>query len=93
LIRYFGLYSSKSKGKWQEWDHVANHAPDGWREQNGLEKLEYDGGIHETCNVDDVSHKQSQASWARLIAKIYEIDLPYMDVPMPAVTGGEGAGL
>ena len=42
---------------------------------------------------DNNAYKKSKESWARLIAKIYEIDLLYMDVPMPAVTGGEGAGL
>ena len=26
------------------------------------------------CGVDALSHKKSKASWARLIAKIYEID-------------------
>ena len=58
LIRYFGIYSSKSRGKWQNWDHVAKHAPDGWRAQNGLEKLEDDGEIDDTCDVNDVSHKR-----------------------------------
>ncbi|MDY6970681.1 MAG: transposase [Spirochaetota bacterium] len=75
LIRYFGFYSSKSRGKWQEWDHVKKHAPLGWREQNGLEKeLEDNDELDDTCDVDDVSHKKSKASWARLIVKIYEVD-------------------
>jgi len=74
LIRYYDLYSSKSKGKckWQEWDHVAKHAPNGWREQNGLEILKDDSENDHVRSADDVSHNQSQASWARLIARIYE---------------------
>ncbi|HOS45638.1 MAG TPA: transposase [Paludibacter sp.] len=36
LIRYFDLYSSKSRGKWKDWDHVSKLAPDGWKEQNGI---------------------------------------------------------
>ena len=74
LIRYFGLYSSKSRGKWYDWEHVTKHAPDGWRVQNGLEKQEDDNEIDDIRDVDDVSHKKSKASWARLIAKIYEVD-------------------
>jgi hypothetical protein len=30
LIRYFGLYSSRSRLKWPLWQHVAAHAPLGW---------------------------------------------------------------
>ena len=75
LIRYFGFYSSKSRGKWQEWDHVKKHSPLGWREQNGLEKeLDDNDKLDDPCDVDDTSHKKSKASWARLIAKIYEVD-------------------
>ena len=37
LIRYFDLYSSKSRGKWKDWDHVSKLAPYGWKEQNGIE--------------------------------------------------------
>ncbi len=29
LIQHFGLYSSKSRGKWEDWDHVIKHAPEG----------------------------------------------------------------
>lgn len=74
LIRYFGFYSSKSRGKWYDWEHVTRHAPDGWRVQNGLEEQENHDEIDEICKVDDVSHKKSKACWARLIAKVYEVD-------------------
>ena len=93
LIRYFGLYSSKSRGKWQslfctscaatafghrvqqkDWDHIARLAPLGWKEQNGIEKQEEDDNNNESCNEDNVSSNKNKASWARLIAKIYEVD-------------------
>jgi len=37
LIRYFGLYSSRSRWKWAQWDHVARHAPWGWKQTHGME--------------------------------------------------------
>jgi len=74
LIRYYGLYSSKSRGKWKDWDHVARLAPLGWKEQNGIEKQEEDDNNNESCNEDNVSSNKNKASWARLIAKIYEVD-------------------
>ena len=74
LIRYYGLYSSKSRGKWKDWDHVARLAPLGWKEQNGTEKQEEDDNNNESCNEDNVSSNKNKASWARLITKIYEVD-------------------
>ena len=74
LIRYFGLYSSKSRGKWQDWEHVTKHAPEGWKEQNELENQVDDTETEEIFNIDNAAHKKSKASWARLIAKIYEVD-------------------
>ncbi len=74
LIRYFGLYSSKSRGKWNDWDHVVKHAPQGWKEQYGMEIKEDAEVYKEICAVDTTSHKKSKASWARLIQKIYEVD-------------------
>ena len=31
LLRYFGLYSSRSRWKWPQWDHLTAHAPQGWK--------------------------------------------------------------
>jgi len=36
LVRYYGLYSSRSRWKWQEWGHVLKHAPDGWKKKNSI---------------------------------------------------------
>ena len=35
-IRYYGLYSSRSRGKWHLWSHVAAHAPEGWKHREPL---------------------------------------------------------
>ncbi len=76
LIRYFGLYSSKSRGKWNDWSHIIKHAPGGWKEQNGMmENQEEADEYEENVKIDSISHKKSKASWARLIRKIYEIDI------------------
>ena len=74
LIRYFGLYSSKSRGKWHKWDHIIKHAPEGWEKQNAMESQEVTAEFEDMCDPDAFSHKKSKASWARLIAKIYEVD-------------------
>jgi hypothetical protein len=72
LIRHYGLYSSKSRGKWKDWLHIVKLAPDGWREQNGLEDA-----FSEDCVVEletTSGCNKSNQTWARLIQKIYEID-------------------
>mgnify|MGYP001114257842 CR=1 FL=1 len=72
VIRYYGLYSSRSRQKWKEWDHVARHAPDGWKNVH----LENDA-VEEK---DDITENETSAifpgksTWARLIAKVYEVD-------------------
>jgi hypothetical protein len=53
---------------------VIKHAPNGWKEQYALECQEGEAVIIKTCTVDVFAHKKSKARWARLIAKIYEID-------------------
>ena len=35
-IRYYGLYSSRSRAKWPQSQHVVAHAPAGWRQGAGL---------------------------------------------------------
>jgi hypothetical protein len=74
LIRYFDLYSSKSRGKWKDWDHVSRLAPDGWKEQNEVEIQDEEKEIADPIGGDDIAAKKSKSTWARLIAKIYEAD-------------------
>ena len=86
----------------KDWDHVARLAPLGWKEQNGIEKQEDDNN-NESCNEDNVSSNKNALSEARKCPwgakrpergsspRIYEVDLPHMDVPMQAGTGRAGA--
>ena len=74
LIRYFDLYSSKSRGKWKEWEHVSKHAPSGWKEQNGIEIQDEENETPDHAASDKAAAKKSKSTWVRLIAKIYEVD-------------------
>ena len=85
-MRYFGLYSSKSRGKWQTLEHVIKHAPDGWKEQYGLESQNDDAEIEESCSIDEVEHKKSalsaakKYSWAAMPAR-HGSSQRYMKLP------------
>ena len=71
LIRYFGLYSSRSRWKWPLWAHVVRHAPQGWKEAHDTEHKS--SPTHSSsCTVPESA---CRSAWARLIAKVYEIDL------------------
>ena len=72
-IRRYGLYSSRSRGKWIDKPYAVRLAPTGWKDKRSC--------IAETENLPgeqeadvDVSSADSRASWARLIKKIYEVD-------------------
>ncbi|MFX0088037.1 MAG: hypothetical protein ACFFAU_20455 [Candidatus Hodarchaeota archaeon] len=74
LIRYFDLYSSKSRGKWKDWEYVSKLVPSGWKEQNETEIQDEEKEITKLIgNSEDISAKKRKSTWARLIAKIYKI--------------------
>lgn len=65
-IRYYGLYSSRGKGKTRAEGKLTHLLPNGF----GKEK----GGLI-TSTADDTPGKQTQRRvWARLIQKVFEID-------------------
>ena len=70
LIHYYGLYSSRCKARWHRWPHLARAAPPGWKESHA-EVLPPDPvpGYPQT-----VTQAACRSSWARLLAKVYEID-------------------
>ena len=71
-IRRYGTYASRTRGKWSEHPEIVRHAPEGWKvTQNNLT---LDEEVLEETECD-ISDKASRKTWARLIAKIYEIDL------------------
>ncbi|HEB10463.1 MAG TPA: hypothetical protein ENI06_04515 [Spirochaetales bacterium] len=72
-IRCYGLYSSRSRGKWIEKPYVVRLAPDVWRRKH----LDYPDSpkTQEECTPDcSVCSSESRAAWARLIAKVYEVN-------------------
>lgn len=75
LIRRYGLYASRTKGRWEEMPWIAERAPDGWKATHrssadnnhlGFEPLSDDG--------EEVNVNARKRTWARLLAKVYEVD-------------------
>jgi hypothetical protein len=75
LIRRYGLYASRTKGRWEDMPWVSERAPVRWKnlhmnavtiEEEGCESLS-EGEVE----VDVLAYKRA---WARLLAKVYEID-------------------
>jgi len=66
LIRYYGLYSSRTKGK---------SAKDGSLARFGYNAVPENKPDHTSdSEMETVSSKASKRSWARLIQKVYEVD-------------------
>jgi hypothetical protein len=69
-IHYYGLYSSPCKARWQRLPHVARVAPALWKESHP-EQLPGDPGF---ALRQTVLQRACRSAWARLIAKVYEVD-------------------
>ena len=72
-IRRYGLYSSRSRGKWADKTHVIRLAPDGWKDKHSACAQTENTPDDQEADID-VASAESRASWARLIKKIYEVD-------------------
>jgi hypothetical protein len=82
-IRRYGLYASRTKGKWPDKPHVRRVAPPGWRKQQ--HQANQDGQPCEAEVAYSVSDQESRSTWARLIAQVYEVDplvCPRCSAPM-----------
>ena len=75
LIRRYGLYASRTKGRWVEMPWVSERAPDGWKtcystapatENTGYEPL--------SESEEEVDIDARKRAWARLLANVYEVD-------------------
>ena len=66
-IRRYGLYASRTKGKWPETPHVVRLAPAGWKTEH-LQAPE-SAQPHNEQSAYPVSDKESRSMWARLIAQ------------------------
>jgi hypothetical protein len=69
-IRRYGLYASRTKGKWPNIPHVMRLAPAGWK----TERLQASDPVQSYCEESTVSDQESRCTWARLIAQVYEVD-------------------
>ncbi len=69
-IHYYGLYSSRCKARWQHIPHVARVTPVGWRDSHA-QQLSTDAAPPKTRTVPQ---RACRWAWARLIAKVYEVD-------------------
>jgi hypothetical protein len=74
LIRRYGLYSSRSRGTWLRKPHLVRLAPEGWRQDHSTQWAFPIGPVDEGNTETSLTARQSRASWARLIAKVYEAD-------------------
>ena len=70
FIRFFGLYSSRSRWRWPDWEHIARHAPAGWKKTH--EGSQTEPSPQPSC--PSVPQSCCRSAWARLIAKVYEVD-------------------
>jgi len=71
LIRYYGLYSSRSRGKWKDLPHILRLSPLGWLKKQEVLSIEYE---EKQDLPEPVQNKCSRKAWARLIAKVYKLD-------------------
>ena len=75
LIRRYRLYSSRTKGRLPRMPHVAARAPQRWRASHLPEASDPDGpGFEPLDDGEEVSVNARKRAWARLLAKVYEID-------------------
>ena len=77
LIRYYGLYSSRSRGKTRKDGSLDKF---GW----GARPEEEPKKEPEENPVETLSEKKSKQTWARLIKKVYEVDPTCMDALVSA---------
>ena len=72
--RRYGLYSSRSRGTWSRKPYLVRLAPEGWKEQHGSQCTPQLGEFHQQEPDQSVSAKEARSAWARLIARVYEVD-------------------
>jgi len=75
LIRRYGLYASRTKGRWEEMPFVAERAPDGWKATHPSSAGNDHMGFEPLSDRDEeVNVDARKRAWARLLAKVYEVD-------------------
>jgi len=73
LVRYYGLYSSRSRGIWKDIPYIVRLVPEGWiRKQEEQDTVKKDVDIE--VENQDVKGSAKRSAWARLINKVYGIN-------------------
>jgi len=70
LIRRYGLYASRTKGRWATMPYVVERAPVGWRKSHP----DPDRNTSSENTFEGVELSERKQAWAKLIAKVYEVD-------------------
>ena len=72
-MRRYGLYSSRIKRRWQEMDHVAERAPQGWQTEHerSLDSDQTALGFTPMSDSEEVGTTARKSAWARLLARVY----------------------
>jgi hypothetical protein len=75
LIRRYGLYASRTKGRWNEMPWVTERAPEGWRATHQRGVAAEDLGYEPLSDGDEeVAVDARKRAWARLLSTVYEVD-------------------
>ena len=76
LIRRYGLYSSRIKGRWEEMDCVAARAPERWRDEHDRSAVDEEEPLDfaPLSDNEEVGPTARKNAWARLLARVYEVD-------------------
>jgi len=74
LIRAYGLYSSRARGTWLRMPYLVRLAPEGWKQDHSPPPSACVGAPGEPQPDCSVSAMECRSAWARLIAKVYEVD-------------------
>ncbi len=72
-MRYYGLYSSRTKGVWKDASYIVRLAPEGWikKQEEQAAIIEDDEDI--AVDRQEVKGGAKRSAWARLINKVYGI--------------------
>lgn len=74
LIRRYGLYAYRTKGHWPDMPWIAERAPEAWKATHPLGNTG-DVTTKPPSEVEDVVNIEAcKRAWARLLAKVYEVD-------------------
>jgi hypothetical protein len=71
LVRQYGVYSSRSRGTWKQRPALRTRASANWYGHSSVDST----GASEAGETAVVSVPARKKAWARLLAKVYEIDI------------------